>query len=54
VSDPTSIYKGFIWACRSGLVSLVYSIYLLLLFRVEDLAAAVAEVPELPPMELLM
>jgi len=37
VSDPTSIYKGFIWACR-----------------VEDLAAAIPEVPELPSMELLM
>merc|ERR1711892_213352 len=37
LSDPTSIYKGYMWACR-----------------VEDLAAAFTEVPELPPMELLL
>jgi len=36
VSDQSSIYRGYIWACR-----------------VEDLAAAIPEVPELPAMELL-
>ena len=41
------------WACRYAYINfaqkMIYN-----LFRVEDLAAAVPNVPELPPMEILM
>jgi hypothetical protein len=54
VFHPENIEGGYMWACRLVQRTIKEAGAYLSYFRVEDLAAAVPNVPQLPEMELLM